>query len=152
MFLVQGVFFQLCGGLGTSWNGGDLQAVWRTQFRFFVFHGVFGRQPDEPQGELSGETCDEFGEAEISNIRLSDAELRFDKKYKTRPNEPIEYIFRKQMDWAWEGVYEGVYCDPAQNHCGNARCVLVEVPDDFLSPPPEAIAQARAEFQGGTDR
>ncbi len=138
MFLIQGVFSQVQSGLGTSWESGDLQAVIRTALCFFVFHGIFGKDPD---GEEAGEIHDHFGEAEVFNIRITETELCFDKRYKHR-DYAIRYDLRKQPDGTWQGTYEGPQVGP-----GTARCVLVRVPDDFLAPPSEEIEKARAQFK-----
>jgi hypothetical protein len=70
---------------------------------------------------------DPAGESELSDIRMTETELLFTKKYLHR-EDSIEYTFWKQPDGTWKGVYAGSACGT-----GKSRCILTQVSDDFLT-------------------
>jgi hypothetical protein len=111
-------------------------------FAFFVFHGVIGKPLDDPDGPLAGETHDRFGKAVLTNINILKDSLSFTKTYERRDDD-IFYVFRKLPNGTWEGGYQG----NSDVGGGFARCVLVEVPDDFLIPSEEALEKAKQEHE-----
>jgi hypothetical protein len=69
---------------------------------------------------------DPAGQSELTDIKLTDAEFLFTKKYAHR-EDFIEYTFSKQPDGTWQGVYSGSACG-----VGQSRCIVTQVTDDFL--------------------
>jgi hypothetical protein len=92
----------------------------------FMYAGGFGPSRNDPD-ILAGNMTDQAGESELSDIRLTEAELSFTKKYRYR-DDLIEYTFRKQPDGTWKGIYSGPACG-----VGQSRCVLAQVADEFLA-------------------
>jgi len=130
-FFINGVFFQNLRQLGIAFCSeveGDTQ-VFITQAlnRFMYFGTIF---PSEQGREnLSGTMIDFIGESELSEVEVIPEEsFRFLKKYLHRPDF-IEYKFQFK-DGLWIGGYSGEGVGQ-----GYSRCVLTEVPDEFLLPP-----------------
>lgn len=144
MYLIQGVFFQNYTSLDISFETGESAAVIRTMLSFFVFNGIIGKPVDDPDSSLKGEIKDRFGEAALSEIKIDESTISFVKKYRQR-TDSVEYFFRRADHDNL--LYEGEYNGPPEVGSGFARCVLVEVPDEFLIPPEKILEKARREFQ-----
>lgn len=125
--LIHGVFFQ-----DREWLGLDTRpvegvvAVINRGLCRYQFAGVLERYP---QGQLVGEVQDAFGEAEVSNVILTETALKFRKKYSKRADY-IYYVFTKQPDGTWVGIYTGDVVGS-----GTARCILTPVSGTFFTPP-----------------
>ena len=150
MYLIQGVLFQNYTGLGIAMKPieGAVAVVRTSLAHFFVFHGIIGRNPADPDGPLTGEVHDHFGEAELTEIEIHLGWFGFAKKYKDREDKIIYRFGSRHSGTFWEGEYRG---EPHVG-IGFARCVLVEVPDDFLVAPPKVIERAKQEYARATAR
>lgn len=123
VWLIQGVFFQ-------NGNWRDLeegQAVVVTAMIRSMYAGAFGPDPDNPE-KLVGRMFDEYGEAELSNIVLTETIFSFTKKYRRR-TDLIYYSFIKREDGIWFGGFEGDAVEPGESHC-----VLQKVSEGFFVP------------------
>ncbi|MEK7602148.1 MAG: hypothetical protein AAB472_01545 [Patescibacteria group bacterium] len=98
-----------------------------------VFFGGFIRQHDsDPEGVLSGAMFDDYGLAELSEVAISDKDIRFRKRYLRRGAEiqgpAIDYVFQPAEDDpnTWVGEY---FIDSGAGGevKGLARCVITEV-------------------------
>jgi hypothetical protein len=127
LFLIQGVFFQNRSWLDLGMKPGEgVVAMVCNGMCDFIFSGVLEYLPD---GALRGVVYDVLGEAELSDIALSESELRFTKKYAQRIYL-IQYKFTKQEDGTWIGEYTG-----SETGSGKSRCVLIKISQDFFTPP-----------------
>ncbi|MEY4731928.1 MAG: hypothetical protein RL681_874 [Candidatus Parcubacteria bacterium] len=127
MYLIQGVFFQKLTGLDLDYSEGDARAVIRTSACYFMYVGAFGPDPDRG-GNWHGRMNDHFGESEITNISFSERHLHFTKEYDGR-SDVIHYAFAKEANGLWLGAFDG-----PGDMCGESKCVIAQVPDDFLRP------------------
>jgi len=133
MFLIQGVFFPRFEGFST-YKGQEKSELVHEVLRNVAFQGALFPGPDE---KLVGEMKDPLGPSVVYDVSLDENELRFTKMYNdpTRASATrdckVEYVLRRQPDGTWVGEYL-----TTNRYSGVARCVLVEVPDDFLDSPP----------------
>jgi hypothetical protein len=82
----------------------------------------------QDSGGLTGCMQDAFGKSELSEIVISDTEVRFVKTYEGR-QRPIRYLFRKKDGNTWVGDYRGEGVG-----VGVSRCLVTEVDDEcFVS-------------------
>lgn len=77
---------------------------------------------------------DTFGASLLMNIRITEDEVRFIKKYEQRADH-IHYTFAKKDRNSWIGEFTGERCGT-----GISRCVITEVPEEFFDP--RALMQA----------
>jgi hypothetical protein len=124
--LITGIWFQVRSGLSIAFDRTGAVPVWQTAMCHFMFTGGFGPSHND-RNILTGNMTDPAGESELSDIKLTETELSFTKKYVHR-EDFIEYTFRKQPDGTWKGTYSGSACGTGQSHC-----VLAQVGDDFLA-------------------
>jgi hypothetical protein len=127
IYLIQGVWFQQISKMGIAQGGRfGTVAVLRTVLCSSMYGGGFGPSLDDPE-KLDGYMIDRAGEAELTDIQMDDDTLIFTKRYLHR-DDLIGYSFKKQPDGTWEGGYLG--CKEVGE--GTSRCIITEVPDDFL--------------------
>lgn len=137
-YLIQGFFFQdhMFFGVGYRSPDGAVATVNVAKNAQFMFAGSIWTEPSL-DSKLVGHMVDEFGHAEIGDIKISDQALKFSKRYETtrglRKRPPIFYVFDRKDGESWIGTYEGK--DAGK---GIARCMLTSVPDDFFEPLPLA--------------
>lgn len=126
LFLIHGVFFE-----DGSWPELDVKpqegvvAMFCQGLCDHMFSGVLERNPE---GILRGVTYDAFGEAELTDVSLSETEFRFVREYVQHAG-PTRYVLTRQGDGTWCGVYEGT-----QTGNGKSRCVLTQVVPGFFIP------------------
>ena len=128
IYFIQGIFFQDNQWLTVAYESEGAIAVIRSGLCRFMFSGVIELDPEAVLGTYIGRINDSFGEAELTNIQLSETRLHFTKKYGKR-TDTIEYNFRRQDDGAWCGEYDG-----EQSGRGSARCMLTPVPVSLFAP------------------
>ncbi len=128
--LIQGFFFQnqhwlsiahrseVEGGVGVVINEGLCRCM---------YSGVIFPNPHNEQ-ELIGEMFDHFGESELFDVKITQEEAQFAKKYDNR-NDIIYYKFRREGE-LWVGGYSG-----SATGSGGAKCTIVEAPDSLFLPP-----------------
>ncbi len=128
--LIQGVLFQK-----VSKNRLAFSRVTQEPFlmlRCVIVHsmymGMFGPDPNPPgKSVLAGRMNDHYGNSILTDIKITDSELSFTKKYDHR-EDLIYYKFRKQEDGTWKGAYKG----KATGH-GKSRCILTSVSPSFTA-------------------
>lgn len=124
-YMIQGFFFQERTRLGIDYAYVDGPiAIVRQDMVRDMFAGLIGSE-SEFSDELTGSLMDRFGPSELSDIRLNDDELEFDKTYQRR-NDSIRYTFRRDGD-LWIGRYQGELVGE-----GCANCILTAVPNRIL--------------------
>ncbi|MFA5358529.1 MAG: hypothetical protein WC310_01750 [Patescibacteria group bacterium] len=130
VYLIQGFFFQDQErlGLAMSSEAKGAVAVVNSGLCRFMYAGVIYPAENETANEYVGQMFDHFGDAALSDIKLSADQLEFVKKYNHR-NDLIDYIFLKR-NGIWVGSYSGSVVGQ-----GSAKCVITEVPQDFFQPP-----------------
>ncbi|MBL7058674.1 hypothetical protein ISS03_05055 [Patescibacteria group bacterium] len=127
--LVQGFFFQPNQFLELDNESGESVAVVNENTIRFMYAGTIYPNKNKPTSELIGGMNDHFGYSLLSNVHVSEQELRFVKKYTDR-KDTIQYEFIRQDDGAWIGSYSGIYVGR-----GSAKCILTEVQKSFFLPP-----------------
>ena len=132
ILLIQGMYFQHCEGVGLGVRpGAGVVAVVHQFHGGFSFDGRIFQDPTNALGGLIGVMNDEVGSSKLTDIRLSENTLSFIKTYDEGRERSIAYTFEKRKGNEWVGHYT-LYAGEK----GGARCVLTEVGDDFLTPPP----------------
>lgn len=127
IYLIQGFFFQDNRWLDLAYVNFNPILVTRGALIRSLYYGAFGPNPENGE-ELVGVTKDEYGEAELSDIKISENQLSFTKKYNHR-DDLIFYAFQKQPNGTWEGKYQGDKVGEGETHC-----VLTQVTEDFFTP------------------
>ncbi len=134
MYLIQGVFFQNQQWLGTRMVPIEgMVAVIEKGLLYSMFTGTIYEDSRNP-GQLTGGLVDHYGNSDLSDVELTDTELRFTKKYQRRADQ-IEYVFRQNDSFGWIGTYVGPVVGS-----GVSRCVLTRVGEDFFDPFPVVSA------------
>jgi hypothetical protein len=128
MFLIQGVFFQNVLGLGITMDPAEgVRSIIRDVPTRFMYAGAIWEH--ESSGLLVGRMQDSFGLADLSDILISDTEIRFTKQYEHQ-RDVVEYTFRKKENGTWEGEYK---FNGGAIGSGPSRCIITQVPDGFLT-------------------
>ncbi len=126
IFLVQGVFFQRGVSFGLAEKEGiGLAATIKNTLNYAVFTGVIFE--DKESGELTGTMQDRFGYSDLSEIKITETEFSYCKKYINR-NDLIFYSFTQEDD-KWVGDYQG-----EATGSGQSNCLLIEVDPSFFQP------------------
>ena len=130
-WLIQGIFFQ-----NQSWLGvrcvpieGDIVVIERGLIQT-LFSGVIGPDTRSSVPTLMGEMLDPIGMSLLTDVWVSDTEVRFTKNYRKRGDiGAILYTFSHKEGSVFVGNYEGL-------NVGNgiARCVLTPVEPTFFDP------------------
>lgn len=128
-FLIQGIFFQNQQwlGLGVRQIEGVI-AVVHSGLCQFIYAGVMWQDPEHVMGGLTGHMQDACGNSALSDIYVSEFEVRFTKKYERR-KDVIRYTFKVRDGQTWVGEYEGEACGK-----GISRCLITEVGEEFFQP------------------
>lgn len=124
MHLIQGFIYQNVSGLVLK--GGPTLSI-RSGMMPIPFAGVVW--DSEESAGLEGHMWDEFGDACLTYIRMTPAEVRFRKlymKYGGKPDSSIDYIFRLDEAGTWFGEYQSQSGHIAP---GRARCIITQVED-----------------------
>ncbi len=109
--MVQGVFFFAYPGKSTL---------------YYHFAGMIHPEEDGRRGMLN----DKFGDSFLTDVVVTETEVRFTKTYEGR-TDPIHYTLKKKSDSIfWTGHYDGEKTGSDQ-----VNCLITEVPIvAFLSP------------------
>ena len=128
IFLIQGVFFQNQEWLGTRMVPVEgMVAVIEKGLIWDMYAGVIRPNPNFP-GQLIGGMKDHYGESILSDIEVSDIQVKFTKKYNRR-DDKIEYLFKVKDGNTWAGEYHGDVVGQ-----GLSRCIVTEMDDSFGDP------------------
>lgn len=143
-YWIQGLFFQPVLEIKLDM---DMRVVSRSPLILehegqFMFHGSIWLDPESNNGRLTGVIEDGFGIAALSHIRISDKHFAFTKQYEGRSDQ-IRYVFGKKDGPTWVGTWSGPWVGD-----GIARCLVTELPDDFLGPASIKIALELAKLGG----
>ncbi len=128
--LIQGFFFQNQNWLSIAHRSeveGGVGVVINEGLCRFMYSGVIFPDPCNEQ-ELIGEMFDHFGESKLFDVKITQVEVEFAKKYDNR-KDIIYYKFRRE-DELWVGEYYGLTTGK-----GGAKCTIVEAPDSLFFPP-----------------
>jgi hypothetical protein len=96
----------------------------------FAYAGFIYSDRHNLLGACAGGMIDRFGPSVLSEILLLPEDISFNKQYSHSNNPPIKYSLKKQGEF-WTGTYSS-----PKVGTGNTRCLINEIPKDFLSPPP----------------
>jgi hypothetical protein len=100
--------------------------------------GVWSGVLSEEDGELSGETIDAYGMAQLSHVSLDEANgtFAFVKRYYDRTDD-IRYQFSRDENRDWVGHFNG-----GATGLGGARCSLVVRDERYFEPPKPPLVSA----------
>jgi hypothetical protein len=127
MFLIQGVFFQKRQFLTTTYLPREgLSPVLGNGVFYSMFCGSIWVDPQKPS-QLVGGLMDQFGDSLLSSIEMTPDFLRFKKKYSQR-----EYTIDYDLVPLGQGMWKGTWKSIPSVGMGPARCILTEVPNNFL--------------------
>ncbi|MDD2785603.1 MAG: hypothetical protein PHS79_01765 [Patescibacteria group bacterium] len=128
--LIHGFFFQNREWLSVAHRSeveGGVGVVIHEGLCRYMYSGVIYPNPHSEQ-ELIGEMFDHFGESELFDVKITQEDAEFAKKYDNR-NDIIRYKFRRVGD-----LWVGEYSSPATGR-GGAKCTITEAPDSLFLPP-----------------
>jgi hypothetical protein len=125
LFLIQGIFFYESTTPGVGYRPGIGEVMVMRDGKYYsLFNGIIAPIiGDETQ--YGGNLSDYFGQSTISDVRISDRGLSFNKKYNDS-EKIIKYTFKK-MGELYIGSYKG------QKIKGIARCILNEINEEFFA-------------------
>jgi len=127
-FLIQGLFFQNRQVLGLACSVEGNAAVLYSGLFQFMFAGLIWTDKQSALYELTGDMLDHFGRSRLSEVQVTDLEVKFTKRYKGREDD-IFYTFKVRDGDSWVGEYRG-----DRVGSGTSRCIITEVPDSFFEP------------------
>lgn len=128
--LIQGFFFQIQHWLGIAHRSeaeGGVGVVINEGLCRYMYSGVIFPNPHN-EHELIGEMFDHFGESKLFDVKITEEEVSFAKKYDNR-SDIIYYKFWREGE-LWIGEYSG-----SATGKGGAKCTIVEAPDSLFLPP-----------------
>lgn len=133
-YLISGVFFQEQSGFRLRTVAGEgvvAQHCWGIIEHMYI--GTIYRDPHHVLGGYAGTVQDTLGQARLTNILISDTELRFEKRYDNKDphGSVIHYIFNPGPDSIWRGEYS--IPDAEERIHGPTNCVLTPITEDFFS-------------------
>ncbi len=125
LFLIQGIFFYESTAPDIAYKPAEGAVVVMRDGKYYsLFSGVIAPVIGN-ETQYGGSLSDYFGPSTISNIRISDQKLSFDKKY-DNSEKIIKYNFKK-VGRLYVGSYKGYKIK------GIARCILNEIGEDFFA-------------------
>jgi len=140
MYFIQGFFWEVRGGLDIGYSPEGPVVLFQEGFASCMFFGSIWHLGSKAT-PLVGETHDVLGEAWLSDIFITDEEIRFTKQYKKYGSKflsekSISYVLRKGEGGTWVGQYSV----PGQKK-GPVRCLVTEVDDELFKSDAKKFAQ-----------
>lgn len=127
LYFIQGIFFTSSREMVI---GHDPQIGSRVALQPIIMRTMYAGVlsfPEEDHKNGLGCLLDQYGYSNLTDVKMEDETLRFEKKYEHR-KDVIFYSFKKE-DNLWLGSYSGLATGN-----GASRCIIQPTQEEFFSP------------------